>query len=133
MPTETVRASTTTAPHSGNTPASSAKTTAAAGSHLREPRQHLREPSTSTADGDFDATTGVDNPWDFGESWQYPVLKYGMLDPAKQRPQVTLAVGPIDEDVTATQDRTSNLPTEVTLSVPAGSTLSDRQADHPGR
>ena len=86
------------------------------------------------ADGDFDVTTGVDDPWDFGESWQYPVLKYGILDPAKQRAQVTLVLSEasIDEDggettVTATQDRTSNLPTEVTLSVPAGSpvTLSE--------
>ena len=83
------------------------------------------------ADGDDDLTTGVDDPWDFGESWQYPVLKYGMLDPAKQRPQVTLALSEasIDEDggettVTATQDRTSNLPTEVTVSAPAGSPVS---------
>ena len=80
------------------------------------------------ADGDFDVTTGVDDPWDFGESWQYPVLKYGILDPAMQRAQVTLVLSPasIDEDggettVTATQDRTSNLPTEVTVSVPDGS------------
>ena len=88
------------------------------------------------ADGDFDVTTGVDDPWQFGESWQYPVLKYGILDPAKQRPQVTLVLSEasIDEDgesttVTATQDRVSNLPTEVTVSVPAGSpvTLSDNR------
>ena len=88
------------------------------------------------ADGDFDVTTGVDDPWQFGESWQYPVLKYGILDPAKQRPQVTLVLSEasIDEDgesttVTATQDRLSNLPTEVTVSVPAGSpvTLSDNR------
>ena len=88
------------------------------------------------ADGDDDVTTGVDDPWDFGESWQYPVLKYGILDPAKQRPRVTLMLSEtsIDEDggettVTATQDRTSNLPTEVTVSAPSGSpvTLSENR------
>ena len=30
------------------------------------------------------------DPWDFGGNWQYPVLKYGGLDPAMQRAQVTL-------------------------------------------
>ena len=29
------------------------------------------------ADGDNDATTGVDDPWDFGVAGEYPVLKYG--------------------------------------------------------
>ena len=86
------------------------------------------------ADGDDDLATGVDDPWDFAESWQYPVLKYGILDPAKQRAQVTLVLSETSVDeaggettVTATQDRTSNLPTEVTVSVPAGSpvTLSE--------
>ena len=29
------------------------------------------------ADGDNDATTGADDPWDFGVAGEYPVLKYG--------------------------------------------------------
>ena len=139
-------ASTTTAPHSYWDVDSSGRDASAVGTGRTTVA--LQAPTSASpgsiyanwnvdvdnADGDFDATTGVDNPWDFGESWQYPVLKYGMLDPAKQRPQVTLVLSEssIDEDggettVTATQDRTSNLPTEVTLSVPAGSpvTLSD--------
>ena len=37
------------------------------------------------ADGDDDLATGGDDPWDFGTSSQYPVLKYGGLDPAQQR------------------------------------------------
>ena len=37
------------------------------------------------ADGDNNITTGVDDLWDFGTSRQYPVLKYGSLDPSKQR------------------------------------------------
>ena len=41
------------------------------------------------ADGDDDLTTGVDAPWDFGTSYQYPVLKYGGLDVAEQRRSVT--------------------------------------------
>ena len=41
------------------------------------------------ADGDDDLTTGGDAPWDFGTSYQYPVLKYGGLDVAEQRRSVT--------------------------------------------
>ena len=37
------------------------------------------------ADGDHNITTGVEDLWDFGTSRQYPVLKYGSLDPSKQR------------------------------------------------
>ena len=37
------------------------------------------------ADGDNNTATGVDDPWDFGTSRQYPVLKHGGLDPAQQR------------------------------------------------
>ena len=37
------------------------------------------------ADGDNNAFTGVDDPWDFGASRQYPVLKHGGLDPDQQR------------------------------------------------
>ena len=37
------------------------------------------------ADGDNNTATGVDDPWDFGTSRQYPVLKHGVLDPAQQR------------------------------------------------
>ena len=36
-------------------------------------------------DRDDDLMTGGDDPWDFGTSGQYPVLKYGGLDPAQQR------------------------------------------------
>ena len=37
------------------------------------------------SDDDDDPLTGVDDPWDFGTSRQYPVLKYGNLDPAQQQ------------------------------------------------
>ena len=37
------------------------------------------------ADGDHLAHTGVDDVRDFGTSRQYPVLKYGSIDPSKQR------------------------------------------------
>ena len=37
------------------------------------------------ADGDNDATTGADDPWDFGDANDYPVLRYGGLDIARQR------------------------------------------------
>ena len=33
----------------------------------------------------LDGIAGNDDPWDFGTNRQYPVLKYGGLDPAKQR------------------------------------------------
>ena len=35
------------------------------------------------ADGDDDLTTGTDDPWDFGDGTQYPVLKFGGLDVAR--------------------------------------------------
>ena len=37
------------------------------------------------ADGDNNLTTGGDDPWDFGQSRQLPVLKYDGMEPAKQR------------------------------------------------
>ena len=36
------------------------------------------------ADGDNDATTGADDPWDFGVAGEYPVLKYGRHSLAAQ-------------------------------------------------
>ena len=141
-------ASTTTAPHSYWDVDASGHDTSAVGSGrttvaLQTPTSRSADNiyagwniDVDNADGDDDLTTGVDDPWDFGGNWQYPVLKYGILDPANQRAQVTLVLSEasIDEagaetTVTATQDRTSNLPTEVTVSVPAGSpvTLSDNR------
>ena len=38
------------------------------------------------ADSDDDPNTGGDDPWDFGTTAQYPVLKYGGLKPSEQRP-----------------------------------------------
>ena len=32
-----------------------------------------------------DGVTGGDDPWDFGQAGEYPALKYGGMDPAKQR------------------------------------------------
>ena len=85
------------------------------------------------ADEDNELATGGDDPWHFGGNWQYPVLKYGGLDPAMQRAQVTLVLTPatISEKggkttVTATQDREANLDTVLTVSVDSESvTLSD--------
>ena len=78
--------------------------------------------ATWEVDVDNDGTD--DDPWDFGGDWQYPVLQYGSLDPAKQRPQVTLVLSATStsEDggevtVTATQVGTSNLPTTITVQV----------------
>ena len=34
---------------------------------------------------DVDGDGKLDDPWDFGTPAQYPVLKYGTLDPAAQR------------------------------------------------
>ena len=34
---------------------------------------------------DLDGDGGSDDPWDFGDAGQYPVLKYGGLDVAAQR------------------------------------------------
>ena len=46
------------------------------------------------------ATTTPDDPWHFGGAWQYPVLQYGNLDPAKQRPTVRLKL-----ELPATSDK----------------------------
>ena len=68
-------------------------------------------------------TAGDDDPWDFGTSYQYPVLKYGDLDVEMQRPTVTLSLDPSsisetdgETTLTATQDRTANLATTLTIS-----------------
>ena len=37
---------------------------------------------------DIDGETGGDDPWDFGLAGQYPALKYGGMDPAKQRESI---------------------------------------------
>ena len=76
---------------------------------------------------DIDGTTGTDDaPWDFGGNWQYPVLQYGALeDPKKQRAEGDAGAvrRRLDTEdggkttVTATQDRTSNLATVVTITV----------------
>ena len=39
-------------------------------------------------DVDIDGETGGDDPWDFGLAGQYPALKYGGMDPAKQRESI---------------------------------------------
>ena len=39
---------------------------------------------------DIDGDGTADDPWDFGTSSQYPVLKYGFLNPAQQRPVVVV-------------------------------------------
>jgi len=39
----------------------------------------------SAWDVNVDGTSGNDNPWDFGTSSEYPVLKYGGMDPHLQR------------------------------------------------
>ncbi len=71
-------------------------------------------------------TTTPQDPWDFGDDWQYPVLKYGGLKAADQRAQVTLVQSATStlEDATvtvkATLDKPSKLKTEVTLTVSEG-------------
>ena len=77
----------------------------------------------ATWDVDIDGTAGDDDPWDFGTSYQYPVLKYGDLDVEMQRPTVTLSLDPSsisetdgETTLTATQDRTANLATTLTIS-----------------
>ena len=42
---------------------------------------------------DVDGASGGDNPWDFGTSSQYPVLKFG-LTPADQRATLSVSVSP---------------------------------------
>ena len=71
-------------------------------------------------------TTTPSDPWDFGGSWQYPVLKYGALKDVQQRSQVTLvlsATSTLEDDtvtVKATLDTASKQDTEVTLTVSEG-------------
>ena len=84
------------------------------------------------------------DPWDFGGNWQYPVLKEGKLDPAKQRGQVTLEPSATStlEDATVTVKATldaaakQNTVVEITVSegasadkttltIPAGETESN--------
>ncbi len=40
-------------------------------------------------DADLDGDNNADDPWDFGTSCEYPVLKYGELDPDSQRTSCT--------------------------------------------
>ena len=47
---------------------------------------------------DLDGDDSGDDPWDFGKSCQYPVLKYGALNPADQRAACTPAVAKVDYD-----------------------------------
>ena len=42
---------------------------------------------------DLDGDGNADDPWDFGANCQYPVLKYGGLDPDSQRAACTQKVG----------------------------------------
>ena len=73
----------------------------------------------------------VDDPWDFGGNWQYPVLKYGALKDVQQRAEGDARCCPREPfrtteggktTVTATQEGTSNLPTTVVmLTVAVGS------------
>ena len=51
------------------------------------------------ADRDRDISTGGDDPWDFGTSSQYPVLKYGGLDVSAQRGGQTQTPTPPTEDM----------------------------------
>ena len=46
------------------------------------------------ADNDNTLTTGADDPWDFGNTSQYPVLKYGAHQPLNQRHTITLSANP---------------------------------------
>ena len=84
---------------------------------------------TWNLDIDRDATSTLDDPWDFGSNLQYPVLQYGGLDPKKQRPQVTLSLDPdtITTDggtitVTATQDRISSQDTWLQMGLEGATT-----------
>ena len=45
-------------------------------------------------DVNVDGTAGNDDPWDFGATNEYPVLKFGGLQPASQRNEATLAATP---------------------------------------
>jgi len=56
---------------------------------------------------DVNGDGNADDPWDFGTSTQYPVLKYGNLDPAGQRAAI-LARPPAP---TQAQDRPNRAPT----------------------
>ena len=89
--------------------------------HEHQSRRHLRR--LELAHRNHHA---VDDPWDFGGSWQYPVLKYGALKDVQQRSQVTLvlsATSTLEDDtvtVKATLDTASKQDTEVTLTVSEG-------------
>ena len=95
---------------------------------------------------DIGVTTTPQDPWDFGGSWQYPVLKYGALKDVQQRAQVTLVLSATSTSeggkitLTATLDMPSKQDTKVMLTasssdavmlsadeatIPAGDTESD--------
>ena len=84
-------------------------------------------------------TSSPDDPWDFGGDWQYPVLKYGDLDPDDQRPDVTLMLSDMSiseggtATVKATLDMASNQPTQVDLAITDGATLSATSVTVPAR
>ena len=59
---------------------------------------------------DLNGDGNADDPWDFGTSAQYPVLKYGNLDPAGQRAAI-LARPPAPASTTQAQDRPNRAPT----------------------
>ena len=46
----------------------------------------------------LDSMAGNDDPWDFGSNSQYPVLKYGGLDPFLQRP-VSVSVQSVNRNI----------------------------------
>ena len=59
----------------------------------------LKTPTTETGiyanwDVNVDGVTGNDDPWDFGNANQYPVLKFGALNASDQRHVVTLSADP---------------------------------------
>ena len=62
---------------------------------------------------DVNGDGNADDPWDFGTSAQYPVLKYGNLDPAGQR----TAIAARPPAPTQAQDRANRAPT---LAAPLG-------------
>ena len=78
-------------------------------------------------DVDVDGDNDLDNPWDFGKNWQYPVLKYGGLNADDQRGQGNAGVvrdldtgGRHRPRITATLDRAAKQDTVVTITVSAG-------------
>ena len=85
----------------------------------------------NTLDLEGDSTTTPADPWDFGKSWQYPVLKYLSLKDVQQRPQVTLKLSATStlEDVTvtitATLDAAAKQDTVVEITVGEGATADE--------